>query len=128
MKTIKVGAAVIIDSSRIFIAQRGYGEFKGGWEFPGGKVEPNEKSNQTVIREIKEELNANIQVDSFLGCIEYDYPTFHISMDAYLCHLLKDSMELKEHEAAKWVSLNELMTCPLLPADQLIASLLLNNK
>lgn len=128
MKNIKVSAAVIIKEKKIFIAQRGYGEFKGFYEFPGGKVEPNEKSSDTVIREIKEELDTSIKVDSFLTTIEYDYPSFHLSMDVYLTHLINPHLELLEHEDGEWVYLSETKNYNLLPPDKLIIEALIKSK
>lgn len=118
MKTIKVVAAIIRDGDRIFATQRGYGEYKDGWEFPGGKVEPGETSQEALVREIKEELDADIIVGDLLTTVEYDYPTFHLSMDCFWAALVEGSkMKLLEHEAAKWVSLSELDVVEWLPAD-----------
>lgn len=117
MKTIKVVAAVIIEGNRVFATQRGYGEFKGGWEFPGGKIEAGESPEEALVREIKEELDADIIVGDFLRKVEYDYPTFHLSMCCYLCQLKSDKMVLKEHEAATWLEKTELDTVEWLPAD-----------
>ena len=118
MKTIKVAAAVIKKNDKIFATQRGYGEFKDGWEFPGGKLEPGETAKQALIREIKEELDADICVGRLIGTVEYDYPAFHLSMDCFLCSLLSDEMILKEHEAARWLSKEELDSVKWLPADE----------
>lgn len=120
MKTIKVTAAVIKKNNKIFATQRGYGEFKDGWEFPGGKLEPGETAKQALIREIKEELDADICVGRLIGTVEYDYPAFHLSMDCFLCSLLSDEMILKEHEAARWLSKEELDSVKWLPADELL--------
>lgn len=118
MKTIKVVAAIIRDGDRIFATQRGYGEYKDGWEFPGGKVEPGETSQEALIREIKEELDADIIVGDMLTTVEYDYPTFHLSMDCFWVTLVEGSkMKLLEHEAAKWLSLDELDEVEWLAAD-----------
>ncbi|MBO4450303.1 MAG: (deoxy)nucleoside triphosphate pyrophosphohydrolase [Clostridiales bacterium] len=118
MKTVKVVAAIITKGNKIFATQRGYGDFKDGWEFPGGKVEPGEKPEEAIVREIKEELGADIRVTGFLTTVEYDYPTFHLSMDCFWAEL-KDGTEmtLREHEAAKWLSMDELDTVDWLPAD-----------
>ena len=117
-KTVKVVAAVIRKGDRIFATQRGYGEFKDGWEFPGGKVEPGEKPEDAVIREIKEELGADIRVTGFLTTVEHDYPQFHLSMDCFLAEPEDGTkMTLLEHEAAKWLSFDELDTVGWLPAD-----------
>ncbi len=118
MKTIKVVAAIIRDGDRIFATQRGYGEYKDGWEFPGGKVEPGETSQEALIREIKEELDADIIVGDLLTTVEYDYPTFHLSMDCFWAALVEGSkMKLLEHEAAKWLAMDELDEVEWLPAD-----------
>ncbi len=118
MKTIKVVAAIIRDGDRIFATQRGYGEYKDGWEFPGGKVEPGETPQEALVREIKEELDADITVGDLLTTIEYDYPTFHLSMDCFWAALVEGSkMKLLEHEAAKWLSFDELDAVEWLPAD-----------
>lgn len=118
MKTIKVVAAIIRDGDRTFATQRGYGEYKDGWEFPGGKVEPGETSQEALIREIKEELDADIIVGDMLTTVEYDYPTFHLSMDCFWAALVEGSkMKLLEHEAAKWLAMDELDEVEWLPAD-----------
>ncbi|MBR4948763.1 MAG: (deoxy)nucleoside triphosphate pyrophosphohydrolase [Clostridiales bacterium] len=118
MKTIKVVAAIIRDRDRIFATQRGYGEYKDGWEFPGGKVEPRETPQEALVREIKEELDAEIVVGDLLTTVEYDYPTFHLSMDCFWATLVEGSkMKLLEHEAAKWLTLDELDGVEWLPAD-----------
>ena len=117
MKTIRVVAAVIRKDDRIFATQRGYGEFKDGWEFPGGKIEPGETPQQALVREIREELETEIRVGDLIDTIEYDYPTFHLSMDCFWCEIVEGSMELKEHEAAKWLDRESLYTVDWLPAD-----------
>lgn len=118
MKTIKVVAAIIRDGDRIFATQRGYGEYKDGWELPGGKVEPGETPQEALVREIKEELDADIVVGDLLTTVEYDYPTFHLSMDCFWAKLVEGSeMRLLEHEAAKWLSLDSLDEVEWLPAD-----------
>ncbi len=117
MKTIKVVAAVIRKDSLIFATQRGYGEFKDKWEFPGGKIEENETKEEALIREIKEELNASISIDSFIKQIEYDYPSFHLVMDVYFCHLNNPHIELIEAENAKWLKIEEIFDLDWLPAD-----------
>ena len=118
MKTIKVVAAIIRDGDRIFATQRGYGEYKDGWEFPGGKVEPGETPQEALVREIKEELDADIIVGDLLTTVEYDYPTFHLSMDCFWATLAEGTaMKLLEHEAAKWLSIAEIDTVDWLPAD-----------
>lgn len=117
MKTIKVVAAIIVNNNKIFATQRGYGEFKGGWEFPGGKIEPNETAEQAIVREIREELDTTIEVVSFFDTIEYDYETFHLSMDCFICAVKEGHLVLKEHEAAKWLDREHLDSVNWLPAD-----------
>ena len=117
MKTIKVVAAVIKCDNMILATQRGYGDYKGGWEFPGGKVEEGESPEAALVREIKEELNADIKVNDLIETVEYDYPNFHLSMDCYWCELLSDNLELLEHEALKWLTPSELDSVEWLPAD-----------
>ena len=121
MKTIKVVAAVICNSlentTKIFATARGCGEFKGKWEFPGGKLEAGETSQQALIREIQEELDVKIEVGELIDTIEYDYPTFHLSMDCFLCVVVDGEIILKEAEAAKWLDKDELYSVDWLPAD-----------
>ena len=121
MKTIKVVAAVICDSlentTKVFATARGYGEFKGKWEFPGGKLEAGETSQQALIREIQEELAVKIEVGELIDTIEYDYPTFHLSMDCFLCVVVYGEIILKEAEAARWLDKDELYSVDWLPAD-----------
>ena len=118
MKTLKVAAAIITDGDKIFATQRGYGKFKGGWEFPGGKTEPGETSEQAVIREIKEELDTVVQVNSLFDTVEYDYPDFHLSMDCFICSVKEGSLILKEHLAARWLTKENIKSVPWLPADK----------
>lgn len=117
MKTINVVAAIIVKNNKIFATQRGYGDFKDGWEFPGGKVEEGESPEDALMREIKEELNADIKVCDLLHTVEYDYPKFHLSMKCYLCELVSKEIELIEHEAAKWLGYDDIRTVDWLPAD-----------
>ena len=117
MKAIRVVAAVIRKGNRIFATQRGYGEFKDGWEFPGGKIEPGETPQEALVREIREELETEIRVGDLIDTIEYDYPAFHLSMDCFWCEIVEGSLELKEHEAAKWLDRESLYTVDWLPAD-----------
>ena len=117
MKTVRVVAAVIRKDNKIFATQRGYGEFKDGWEFPGGKIEEGETPEQALAREIKEELDTEIQVGKLIDTIEYDYPKFHLSMDCFWCEIMQGGLELKEHEAARWLSKEELYSVDWLPAD-----------
>lgn len=118
MKTIEVAAAIITKDDRIFATQRGYGEFKDGWEFPGGKIEPGETKEAALIREIREELDAEIDVKSLFDTVEYDYPDFHLTMHCFLCELRSDGLVLKEHEDARWLKREELDTVEWLPADR----------
>lgn len=117
MKTIKVVAAIIKKDNLIFATQRGYGEFKDKWEFPGGKIEENETKEEALAREIKEELNASISIDSFIKQIEYDYPSFHLVMDVYFCHLNNPHIELIEAENAKWLKIEKIYDLDWLLAD-----------
>ena len=122
MKTVKVVAAVITASNEngekiIFATQRGYGEFKDGWEFPGGKVEPGETPQEALKREIMEELETEIKVGDLIETIEYDYPTFHLSMDCFWAEIMKGDLVLREHEAAKWLTKEQLGSVDWLPAD-----------
>ena len=124
MKTVKVVAAIICDDmkekNKIFATARGYGDLKGGWEFPGGKVEPGETSQQALIREIIEELDTEIKVGELIDTLEYDYPTFHLSMDCFWAEVKAGHLELKEAEAAKWLTKNQLDSIDWLPADILL--------
>ena len=121
MKTIKVVAAIICNDmerkNRIFATARGYGDLKGGWEFPGGKVEPGETPQQALKREIMEELSTEIKVGELIDTIEYDYPTFHLSMDCFWAEVITGQLELKEAEAAKWFTKDQLESVAWLPAD-----------
>lgn len=122
MKTIRVVAAVIKATNEkgdpmIFATQRGYGDFKGGWEFPGGKIEEGETPQEALVREIREELETEIAVGELIDTIEYDYPTFHLSMDCFWAEIVSGNLVLKEHEAAKWLTRDELDTVEWLPAD-----------
>ena len=117
MKTIKVVAAVIRDAGRIFATSRGYGDYKGWWEFPGGKVEHGETPQRALVREIREELDTEIRVGELIDTIEYDYPTFHLSMDCFWAEVVSGNLELKEAEAAKWLTKEELDSVEWLPAD-----------
>ena len=119
-KTIKVVAAVIRKGDHIFATQRGYGNYKDWWEFPGGKTEPGETSEEALIREIREELRTKIAVDQFLTTVEYDYPEFHLSMDCFWCHIEEGELTLLEHEAARWLPLHDLRQVNWLPADVLV--------
>ena len=118
MKQIEVVAAIIHDNKgRIFVTQRGYGEYKDWWEFPGGKMEAGETPEEALKREIWEELETRIVVERFVETVEWDYPAFHLTMHCYLCHVESGHLELKEHEAAKWLRKDELESVNWLPAD-----------
>lgn len=122
MKTIRVVAAVIKAEDKdgkpiIFATQRGYGDMKGGWEFPGGKIEEGETPQEALVREIKEELDTDISVGELIDTIEYDYPTFHLSMDCFWCEVVAGDLVLKEHEAAKWLDKDSINDVEWLPAD-----------
>lgn len=122
MKTINVVAALIVHDGRVFATQRGYGEWKGWWEFPGGKVEPGESPEEALVREIREELATDIRVERYVTTIEWDYPAFHLSMRCYQCSVLSGSLTLLEHEAAAWLDREHLHAVQWLPADETIIS------
>lgn len=117
MKTVRVVAAIIIENGKVFATQRGYGEFKDGWEFPGGKIEPGETPDEAIVREIKEELDTEVEVIELLDTVEYDYPNFHLSMGCFICKIKSGDLVLKEHEAAKWLTKDTLGSLEWLPAD-----------
>ncbi len=116
-KTINVVAALIRDGKRVFATARGYGNYKGWWEFPGGKVEPGESPEDALVREIREELDSEISVDEYISTIEYDYPEFHLSMRCYWCSLISGDIVLKEAEDAKWLDVETIDSVKWLPAD-----------
>lgn len=120
LKTIRVAAAVIRDGDRFFATARGYGEFKGWWEFPGGKLEPGETPQQALVREICEELGVTIEVGARVDTVEYDYPAFHLSMDCFLCTVTRGEIELREALAARWLTLSALDEVRWLPADEAV--------
>ena len=124
MKTVKVVAAIIRDGNKVFATQRGYGDYKDGWKFPGGKVEPGETAQQALVREIKEELDTDIAVGDYLTTIEYDYPTFHLSMQCFWCRIVDGTPVLKEHEAARWLDVDHIDSVEWLPADLTIIDLI----
>lgn len=124
MKTIHVAAAIIQDGDRFLAAQRGYGDFKGGWEFPGGKLEPNEAADAACVREIQEELNVTVTDLKFLCTAEHDYDTFHLSMDCYLCRIDQGAIEDHEHEDLRWFTIDEIWRIDWLPADIQVAEAL----
>ena len=118
MKSIEVVAAIIRDGDRVFATQRGYGPWKDWWEFPGGKMEEGETEQEALVREIKEELSADIRVGKLLDTVEWDYPEFHLTMHCFMCTLSHDAMHLNEHEAAKWLNMTTLHSVKWLPADE----------
>ena len=126
MKQITVSGAVILrinpktNKKEIFATQRGYGDYKDGWEIPGGKLEPGETPEECIVREIREELATEVRAERILGVVEYDYPTFHLTMHCILCTIVSGKLQLLEHEAAKWVNKETLRSVDWLPADQLI--------
>lgn len=124
-KIIEVVAAIIKQDNKYFVTQRGYGEFKDGWEFPGGKIEKNETHQEALKREIKEELDIEILVNDFLITVNYNYPEFHLTMHCYICSISSGEIILKEHEAAKWLAKEELRTVKWLPADIKVVDILL---
>lgn len=117
MKTVKVAAAIIQKGNQVFATQRGYGDFKDGWEFPGGKIEPGETPEEALVREIKEELDTEISIRKLIYVVEYDYSQFHLTMYCYLCEVLSGQLVLKEHEAARWLTKDTLESVDWLPAD-----------
>lgn len=117
MKTVRVVAAIIINDGKVFATQRGYGEFKDGWEFPGGKIDVGETPEEALVREIKEELDTEVEVKELLETVEYDYPKFHLSMDCFICKIKAGELVLKEHEASQWLTKETLDSVEWLPAD-----------
>lgn len=120
MKNIHVSAAIIVKDNKIFVTQRGYGEFKDWWEFPGGKIEEGETPEECLKREIKEELKADINIDKYLCTVEYDYPNFHLKMECFICSLIDGHLELVEAEDAKFITNDQLDNIDFLPADLLV--------
>lgn len=120
MKNIHVSAAIIMKDNKIFVTQRGYGEFKDWWEFPGGKIEEGETPEECLKREIKEELKADINIDKYLCTVEYDYPNFHLKMECFICSLIDGHLELVEAEDAKFITKDQLDNIDSLPADLLV--------
>ena len=120
MKIIEVVAAIIIKDGQVFATQRGYGEFQGWWEFPGGKMEAGESPQEALKREIREELDADVLVKELLETVEWDYPNFHLTMHCFICNLLSESLHLNEHEAATWLTHATLKSVKWLPADEIL--------
>ena len=118
MKTVRVVAAIIIRDGKVFASQRGYGQWQGWWEFPGGKIETGECPQEALVREIREELEAEIQVGEQIKTIEWDYPDFHLTMHCFVCSLVSESMHLNEHEASAWLTRDTLHSVRWLPADK----------
>ena len=118
IKTIEVVAAVMVRDGQVFASQRGYGDYKGWWEFPGGKIEPGETPQEALVREIREELAAEIEVGVLLETVEWDYPSFHLTMHCFLCTLLTDSLHLNEHQDSAWLTRETLRSVRWLPADE----------
>lgn len=125
MKTIEVVAAIIRKGDKVFATQRGYGDFKDWWEFPGGKIEPGEKPEEALVREIREELSTEISVDKFLYTVDWDYPKFHLTMHCFMSSLMTEALHLNEHEAAKWLDKSEIHSVKWLPADEILLPLIL---
>ena len=128
MKTIRVVAAVIKKENKIFCTQRGCGDFKGYWEFPGGKIEDGETPQEALVREIKEELDVDISVGKMIKTIEYDYPEFHLSMDCFMCSIVRGELTLLEHESAKWLPIDDVWQVKWLPADVQVVEAILKEK
>ena len=126
-KKIRVVAAVIRKEDKVFATQRGYGNYKDWWEFPGGKIEEGESPEEALKREIREELDIDLEITAFLKTIDYDYPEFHLSMDCYWCRIREGQLKLLEHEAARWLPLNDLRQVNWLPADLLVVDILEKN-
>ena len=124
MKTIRVVAALIFHEGKLFATQRGYGAWRDYWEFPGGKIEAGETPEEALVREIREELDTEINVDKYLTTIEWDYPAFHLTMHCYMCSLLTEALHLNEHEAARWLKADELRSVNWLPADNQLLPLI----
>lgn len=127
MKKIKVVAAVIRRGECVFATQRGYGPYKDGWEFPGGKIEDGESPQEALKREIREELDTEIKVEGYICTVDYDYPEFHLNMECYWAKIIEGHLELKEHEAAKWLDLHDLDSVAWLPADLIAVNAIKNS-
>ena len=124
MESKEVVAAIIVKDGRVFATQRGYGDFKDWWEFPGGKIEPGESPEQALVREIREELDAEIHIQSLLRTVEWDYPAFHLTLHCFICSLVRDALHLNEHEAAHWLGPDALDSVRWLPADEQLLPLI----
>ena len=124
MESKEVVAAIIVKDGRVFATQRGYGDFKDWWEFPGGKIEPGESPEQALVREIREELDAEIRIQSLLRTVEWDYPAFHLTLHCFICSLVRDALHLNEHEAARWLGPDALDSVRWLPADEQLLPLI----
>ena len=118
MKRIEVVAAIIRKGDKVFATQRGYGDWKDWWEWPGGKMEPGETPEEALVREIREELSTEIHIDKFLRTVEWDYPAFHLTLHCFMCSLLTEALYLNEHEAARWLGKEDLTSVRWLPADE----------
>lgn len=127
MKTVRVVAAVICHGNKVFATARGYGDYKGQWEFPGGKIEPGESPQQALVREICEELDTEISVGKLLTTVEYEYPSFHLSMDCFLCEIVSGSLTLKEAQEARWLTREQLYDVHWLPADVIVVDELISS-
>lgn len=128
MKTIEVVAAIIVRAGEVFATQRGYGEWQGWWEFPGGKIEAGETPQEALRREIREELDADIKVGELLETVEWDYPNFHLTMHCFWCTLLSESLSLNEHQAATWLTADNLSSVKWLPADEGLVEKIVSSK
>lgn len=128
MKTIEVVAAIIVRAGEVFATQRGYGEWQGWWEFPGGKIEAGETPQEALRREIREELDADIEVGELLETVEWDYPNFHLTMHCFWCTLLSESLSLNEHQAATWLTADNLSSVKWLPADEGLVEKIVSSK
>ncbi len=127
MKSIEVVAGIITDSGKIFATQRGYGDYKDFWEFPGGKMEPGETPQQALARELREELSVEVDVGEFVCTVEYDYPGFHLTMHCFYCSVTGGTLTLLEHEAAKWLDMEQIHSVDWLPADVVVVNALEKN-
>ena len=125
MRIIEVVAAIIRKGDQIFATQRGYGDFKDWWEFPGGKMNPGETPEEALVREIREELSTDIRIDKFLYTVDYDYPKFHLTMHCYFCSLINETLHLNEHKAARWLDKDNIHSVKWLPADDVLLPMII---